>query len=422
MQNEQADEDDFHLTMMEWKAWKRRTNQGCLPTHFRDTLPELAVALLSAQETVSSADAVSTTSTPFLVTSEVRWAFKTAHNGFGLFRQYYGTQLPTHDPEAHLSSKDLSTVNGVHSSSALSAAGEMTLGTETTSFDYHPFPNASSFHLGRWFWNGGPLLSKKHFRDLLKIIGDINFVLEDLKMVNWSAINQELGAEEVGDWLDDNAGWKRTPVSIAVPYQRCRGVPASPVAGPRTFIVEDFYHCDILSVLKEKLSKESHNMSFHYEPHKLYWQPKTTSKSIGVYGELYTSLEFNRAHHDLQNSPPEPGCNHPQVIAAIMLSSDSTHLTSFGDVKLTPLYMFFGNDSKARCCKSSCNLCEHIAYFQTVCICAFCVQCYLNTHGCLQWLLSYRRVSRNSPQHRMAASHPQRHSSCIATTSLYMHS
>lgn len=49
-----------------------------------------------------------------------------------------------------------------------------------------------------------------------------------------------------------------------------------------------------------------------------------------------------------------------------MFWSDSTHLTSFGDSKLWPLYMFIGNDSKYRRCKPSHKLCSHIAYFQKV--------------------------------------------------------
>jgi hypothetical protein len=50
-----------------------------------------------------------------------------------------------------------------------------------------------------------------------------------------------------------------------------------------------------------------------------------------------------------------------------MFWSDATHLTAFGNAKLWPCYMFFGNESKYRRCKPSCNLCSHVAYFQTVC-------------------------------------------------------
>ncbi|KAG1857827.1 hypothetical protein F4604DRAFT_1931350 [Suillus subluteus] len=47
-----------------------------------------------------------------------------------------------------------------------------------------------------------------------------------------------------------------------------------------------------------------------------------------------------------------------------MFWSDSTHLTTFGNAKLWPLYMYFGNESKYHCCKPTCNLSNHVAYFQ----------------------------------------------------------
>jgi hypothetical protein len=60
---------------------------------------------------------------------------------------------------------------------------------------------------------------------------------------------------------------------------------------------------------------------------------------VRVQGELYTSPAFVDAHQELQDSPAEPGCNLPRVIAALMFWSDATHLTAFGNAKLWPLYM-----------------------------------------------------------------------------------
>ncbi|KIJ58126.1 hypothetical protein HYDPIDRAFT_34472 [Hydnomerulius pinastri MD-312] len=42
-----------------------------------------------------------------------------------------------------------------------------------------------------------------------------------------------------------------------------------------------------------------------------------------------------------------------------------TQLTSFGDAKLWPLYVFFGNQSKYKRAQPSAHLCSHAAYFQT---------------------------------------------------------
>lgn len=91
--------------------------------------------------------------------------------------------------------------------------------------------------------------------------------------------------------------------------------------------------------------------------------PPHMSESIRVQGELYSLPLFLDAHQDLQDSPGEPSCTLPWVEVTLMFSSDLTHLTAFGDVKLWPLYLFFGNNSKYLHCKPMSHLCKHVAYF-----------------------------------------------------------
>ncbi|KAF8834366.1 hypothetical protein BDN67DRAFT_992678 [Paxillus ammoniavirescens] len=95
---------------------------------------------------------------------------------------------------------------------------------------------------------------------------------------------------------------------------------------------------------------------FHYEPYELQWQPPHREHNIRVYGELFTSNAFIEAHQKLQDSPLEPGCDLPRVVAGMMFWSDATQLSSFGSAKLWPLYLYFRNH----------NLCTHVAYFQTL--------------------------------------------------------
>ncbi len=90
------------------------------------------------------------------------------------------------------------------------------------------------------------------------------------------------------------------------------------------------------------------------------------SESTRVYGELYTSPAFLEAHEEIQTATGEPGCSLPRILIGLMFGSDSTHLTSFGSASLWPCYMYFGNESKYRRCKPSCQLCHHVAYFQKV--------------------------------------------------------
>lgn len=86
-----------------------------------------------------------------------------------------------------------------------------------------------------------------------------------------------------------------------------------------------------------------------------------------VYGELYTSEAFVKAHCDLQDSPHEPGCNLPRVVIGLIFASDSTQLTSFSNAKLWPVYLVIGNESKDRRLKPSCHAFKHVAYLETVC-------------------------------------------------------
>jgi len=122
---------------------------------------------------------------------------------------------------------------------------------------------------------------------------------------------------------------------------------------------------------------------FHYEPYELLWHPSDNQDPVCVHGELYTLPAFLDAHKSLQESPPEPSCTLPRIIVALMFWSNGTQLTNFRNAKLWPLYMFFGNESKYRWGKQSCNLGEHVAYFESVCyiagprFCSYCVLSYL---------------------------------------------
>jgi len=119
-------------------------------------------------------------------------------------------------------------------------------------------------------------------------------------------------------------------------------------------------------VILEKLSQPQDNQHFHYEPFEVLWQSTDAATEVQVYGELYTSPAFLNIHCKLQESHREPGCDLPRVIVAMIFVSDAIHLTTFGDAKLWPCYLFFGNESKDCRCKPACHLCNHIAYFKAV--------------------------------------------------------
>jgi Plavaka transposase len=344
----------------------RRLNR-LLPKRFRDIVPQPLPLLPPVSPALLNDDVMPQVSSPSAsneprsaecsLGSRVRQIFQTSRNIFGLFRRYFSEQLPTHDPEEHKDLFDLSDEPIIFTSPCFANNGN----------PFKPFPNKTSFRLADWHWNHGVQKSHESFNRLLDIIGDPEFRPEDVRQTNWPKIDSKLaanifdGREEEAEWMDEDAGWVRTPITISVPFHHRTKNP-----GPQDYHVGDLYHRSFVSVIREKLAKPQDDCQFHYEPFELYWQPRNSCAEERVHGELYTSSAFLDAHRELQESSGEPGCNLPRVVVAMMFYSDGTHLTSFGNAKLWPCYLFFGNESKYRRCKPSCHLCNHVAYFQAV--------------------------------------------------------
>jgi hypothetical protein len=231
---------------------------------------------------------------------------------------------------------------------------------------YGPYPNKNSYLLGNWYWNDGVQKSQESFKNLLSIVGDPDFRSKDVREADWPRIDNVLAANdydegERSEWQKEDAGWKRKPITIDIPFHHRMKVP-----GTQQRVIFDLHYRSVVSVIKEKLANSADDQHFHYEPYEYTWKPTDDSDETRIYGEMYTSPAFQEAHRDLQESPPERGCDLPRVVVALMFSSDATQLTSFGNAQLWPCYMFFGNESKYRRCKPSCKLCNHIAYFQKV--------------------------------------------------------
>jgi hypothetical protein len=289
------------------------------------------------------------------VGDRIQTFFTTRRNNFGLFRRYHRAEPPQHDPDENTTLQNLFDV----------ASDDESTTPDPPPVTYYPYPNRSAFRLGNWYWNGGAQKSQASFKDLVSIVGDPTFSPKDIQDTHWDKANQLLADDEV--WIDQDAGWTKTEVSILVPFQPRRGAVSDPDAGPKQYVVGDFYHRNLVDVIKEKLSNPVHDDHFHYDPYELKWQPNEKSEPVRVHGEMYTSQAFLDAHNALQSSPPEEGCALPRHIIALMLSSDSTNLTSFGDASLWPIYLYFGNESKYRRCQPTCNLANHVAYLRKVC-------------------------------------------------------
>ncbi|KAF8834367.1 hypothetical protein BDN67DRAFT_915107, partial [Paxillus ammoniavirescens] len=261
----------------------------------------------------------------------------TQWNNFGLFRLYQAESLPTHDPDDP-SDIECSPGTGIHSSSEN--------GQSHSDNPLYPYPNASSLRLGDWYWCQGSRKSKRGFKQLLDIISSPDFHPDDVRSMNWKKIDQILGSntfdsDATKEDGSNEEGWKRKLIMIAIPFHsRCQQ------PGPKEYTLPGFHYHSLTSVIRETLSDPTQDRIFHYEPYELRWQPPHREHNIRVYGELFTSNAFIEAHQKLQDSPLEPGCDLPHVVAGMMFWSDATQLSSFGSATLWPLYLYFGNQSK----------------------------------------------------------------------------
>ena len=286
----------------------------------------------------------------------------TQRNSFGLFRLYDEASIPSAgDPEDQSGADPLPT----------EARASPPFPSSTNPF--HPYPNENSWRLGDWYWNQGAQKSKGSFKKLVEIITSPDFRSEDLYRTNWAAIDGQLGSlgtvhdpsqastmapNSAGCQVEDG-GWMRKDITISVPFPRRSLHP-----GPRDYTISNFYCQPLLSIIHEALSDPVRCRSFRFEPYSLRWKRSCEDDDIGVYGELFSSQAFISAHRDLQDVPTN--CPLPRRVIRLMFWSDATQLTAFGDAKLWPLYVYFGNESKYQHCTPTANLCAHAAYFQTV--------------------------------------------------------
>jgi Plavaka transposase len=396
----------INVDVVDAKRRSRREHRR-LPKRFRDVLPERPAALPPPFQPVSNSAQPEPIAPPSSqeipqaepprqesssVLSGVRKILKSTRNIFGLFRQYYATRFPEHDPVENLTSDELMDTTPDSPPSL-------------TADTYHPYPNQSSFLLGEWYWNDGVKKTQSTFKNLIKIIGHPNFRPEDVAGTKWQSIDAHLGGglrddnpDEGDGWEDDqtDGDWIEKPIKIMVPFHKRTQHP-----GVEQFEVGKLRYRKLVSVIREKILRPSSFPHLHLEPYELHWQPNEASEPVRVHGELFSSEAFIEAHRDLQNSPGEPGCELPRVVVGLMFASDGTHLTAFSDAKLWPLYLAIGNESKDRRLKPTCHAFEHVAYFESVSIVFSC-----SCDNALKSLIdSCLTLSRHLRQNALARKH-----------------
>ncbi|KIO28564.1 hypothetical protein M407DRAFT_22299 [Tulasnella calospora MUT 4182] len=206
-----------------------------------------------------------------------------------------------------------------------------------------PYPKFSSFLLGRWFWSG----EKKSQEDrahLLDVLLHPDFRLDDIRGVGFNSIDKKLLDLQANSsnipFVPD--GWSKSDIFIPVP------LPKSP---PQSFSIASLHHRSLMAVIRNTFSHDPAARNFCYQPYPLVW-------------ELYSSDAFIAEHEKLQTIPTQD--SFPKAIAALMFWSDSTHLAQFGQAKLWPLYLYFGNQSKYERSRPTSNVGHHLAYLPSL--------------------------------------------------------
>ena len=169
-----------------------------------------------------------------------------------------------------------------------------------------------------------------------------------------------------GPALKAGDGWKEGSVGIRVP---CTGVQQKESDAP-LFVVDGILYRDVVEVITTELEDAEVFRNIHVTPYKEWWNPGSGEEPIRVYSESYNSEAMLQADTEMRNSPisshvPPDGDLETFIVSAI-LYSDSTHLASFGNASLWPIYLFLGNISKYTRSKPTSLSAHHIAYIPTV--------------------------------------------------------
>ena len=357
-----------------------RSTRNRLPARYRDFLPEGPTEMVHEPPSpvLHSLMAPETIALPALARPVV--TARTAANRFGVFREY-ADKLPERDPDADASLDDLLVGGGEDLSNSESAS--------PSENPYAPYPNRSSYLLGDWFWSGGNVKTRADMKHLVGTLQDPGFVNADLLQTNWDTVDVQLGDSGPDNIFKATDGWRRASVTIKVPIGTGRE--------PKDFQVDGLFFRPIEEVVDVQFTK-ARASRFHLTPFKEYYQPPDAPDvpPERVYGEAYSSPDFEDIHTGLRDAPPAD-CNLPRAAAACMLWSDSTHLADFGTASLWPVYLMFGNESKYERAKSNSRSCHHIAYIPKVrYIHRLCTRLLIDIHILRRYMMVNWRLSFDS--------------------------
>lgn len=227
--------------------------------------------------------------------------------------------------------------------------------------DFSPFPNKTIFLLCYWHWMSSSQKTVQDLERLRKIILDPDFDMDSLRRVNLKALFADLASEKMEALFNHADGWVSTPISIPVPLGHLD------VSAPNKAEYHlEFFRRSLVGIIQATFSSREKSSGFAFEPEEKRCNLKNGGPHVTVYGELYWSKSFRDAHDEVQLLRREPGDEVPRAVAALMFWSDGMAATTYGNKKIWPAYLQFGNQSKLlRRIPDESNL-HHIAHIPSV--------------------------------------------------------
>jgi hypothetical protein len=232
---------------------------------------------------------------------------------------------------------------------------------------FAPFLNPTVFRLMNWFYSGSPTKSIAELQSLV----DSVILAPDFRVSDLDGFSAKRELRRLDEGMNSNIststpfahenGWRQSSIYIKLP---CENV-FQEEGSAHTLEVPGVYHRSLVEVITTAFQGVAAK-TFHFTPFRLYWQPTPESPPEQVYSEIYNSDSFLEEDEKIRGLPPEPGPQYECAVAALMVSSDSTHLGQFGSAALWPIYLFFGNQSKYDRAKPSQFAAHHTAYIPSV--------------------------------------------------------
>ncbi|KAJ3540172.1 hypothetical protein NMY22_g4410 [Coprinellus aureogranulatus] len=227
-----------------------------------------------------------------------------------------------------------------------------------------PFANSSVFRLVKFFYTTFSDASIKGFNAFVNgVLKAKDFKLSDIPKK--FSLQKELKKLDNINTTESpfaySGVWYESTVSIALPAE---GQKVPEIKAPR-LNVDGVHHRKLVEVIRSAFTGTD-SANYHYTPVKTFWQPTADSKEQRVYGEVYQSDAFWEEHEAIVQSLPVDKRDMPVAVAAMMLSSDSTHLANFGSASLWPCYLYLGNQSKYERGKPSSYAAHHLIYIPTL--------------------------------------------------------